>query len=261
MEFIKKNTSNHDTLGRYKYVFSSDNNDRLYFNTPTTFDSESNRWFSQFQYTYCTFNGFCEAADSDMYDIGHFWDTHSDACFRETYYEWEYQDESRSNVHISYTVTEYSDGIYFRSEFEINDVTEEQFATMDRALLNWHKTGELVISGVKVKLTCCGENLHIGPVYEQPEINTAELIEGHLPVDRETVLLDLKARTTIQEELHDYIAETICRVCREFQSSNADAQYDAHDIYRTVVNDPGIKPHTWVHKDLEYFLTDPIPFA
>ena len=261
MEFIKKNASNHDTLGRYKYVFSSDSINRFYFNTPTTFDSESNRWFSQFQYTYCTFNGFCEAADSDMYDIGHFWDTHPDACFRETYYEWEYQDESRSSVYISYTVTEYSDGIYFRSEFEINDVTEEQFAAMDRALLNWHKTGELVISGVKVKLTCCGENLHIGPVYEQPEINTAELIEGHLPVDRETVLLDLKARTTIQEELHDYIAETICCVCREFQGPNADAQYDAHDIYRTAVNDPGIKPHSWVHKDLEYLLTDPIPFA
>ena len=261
MEFIKQNAFDFDTMGRYKYVFSSDSIKQFYFNTPSKFDPESNRWFSQFQYTYCTFNGFCEAAEGDGIDILRFWREYPDACLQESYYNWEYKDESCNSVNINYIVTEFSNGDYFQYEFAIEDVTEEQFADIDQALMIWHKTGELIIDDTKITLSYCGKNPFVHSENPLPEISTAELIEQELPVDRETVLMDLKARTGIQEELHEYIAEIICRTCRDIQEHKLDTPYNGNNVYCAVINDLQISQSPWLHKDLEDILTDPIPFA
>lgn len=261
MEFIKHDDPIFPTMGRYKHVFSSDRTNQFYFNTPAKFDSESKRWFSESGFTYCTPDGYAEEVTCDNLDIYHFWKKHPNACFRETYYEWAYQDESCSSANISYAVSEFSDGEYFQNEFTINDVTEEQFATMEQALMNWHRTGSLIIGDVNFILAYRGKNPNIHTVHKHPAINTAESIGNCLPVDQETVLMDLKARTTIQEELHNHIAETICRVYSDLQSQHADTPYDAYDVYQCVINDSEISRYPWLHKELEWLLTDPIPFA
>ena len=145
MEFINNNNPECPVMGRYKYVFSSENLKRFYFNTPTSFDAESERWFSQFQYTYCTFNGYCEALEGDEIDIWHFWEENPQARFRESYYEWEYRDQVCTEVDIKYTIAEYCDGEYWESQFVVLDVTEEQVAAMEQVLMNWHRNGKLII--------------------------------------------------------------------------------------------------------------------
>lgn len=93
------------------------------------------------------------------------------------------EDESCSRVDIKYSVTEYVDGEYYQSNFSYEDITEEQFAAMVQALMDWHRTGKLVIDGLTVALAYCGENTSIHASKELPAVNTAELIENHLPVN------------------------------------------------------------------------------
>lgn len=76
MEFIKTNFFDGPVMGKYRYTFSYDYDGDTVFNTPSTYDPVSNRWFSEFGYTYCTERGLSLAFDGDDMDMYWFWQKH-----------------------------------------------------------------------------------------------------------------------------------------------------------------------------------------
>ena len=104
MEFIKTNFFDGPVMGKYRYTFSYDYDSDTVFNTPSTYDPVSNRWFSEFGYTYCTERGLSLAFDGDDMDMYWFWQKHHKDHIRETYYHWTYQDDAMTEVNITYTI-------------------------------------------------------------------------------------------------------------------------------------------------------------
>lgn len=261
MEFIKTNFFDDPVMGKYRYTFSYDYDSDTVFNTPSTYDPVSNRWFSEFGYTYCTAQGLSLAFDGDNMDIYWFWQKHPKDHIRETYYHWTYQDDAMKEVNITYTITEYYNAIYRTCSFSIKNISEEQFEDIKRSLMEWHITGRLIIGDIELDLGKLEENRYCIPPGSDMNPTIGALIEEKASVDVKKIVQELKSLTCIQDKFVNRIAEIIHTNYTDVLSQNRATKEIARILYEKVICDPEIAPHSWLYESLEQRLTDPVPFA
>lgn len=261
MEFIKKNFFDGPVMGKYRYMFSYDYDSDTVFNTPSSYDPMSNRWFSEFGYTYCTSRGISLAIDGDDMDMYWFWQKHPKDHVRESYYHWTYQDDAMTVVNITYTLTEYSDAYYRTCHFSIENVTEEQFQDIKQKIMDWHTAGKLMIGNVELEMGPWRQNLCCIP--QEPDLNPTigSLIEAKEPVEVQKIIDELKRLTNVQDKFINRISAIIHANYNELLSVDLETNEIATVLYKKVISDPEIAPHSWMYETLEQRLTDPVPFA
>lgn len=261
MEFMKTNFFDGPVMGKYRYIFSYDYDSDTIFNTPCTYDPVSNRWFSEFGYTYCTSRGLSLACDGDDMDLYWFWQKHPKEHIRETYYHWIYTDDAKTEVNITYTATEYNNGYYRNFTFAVAHVTEEQFESIEQKLMDWHTTGKLKFGEIELEPGTWAENRYCIPPGPDMNPTIGALIGEKVVVDVKKIVQELTSLTHIQDAFVNRVAEIIHSNYIELLSQNKDAKEIAQILYEQVISDPEIAPHTWLYESLERRLTDIVPFA
>ena len=262
MEFMKMDINGGKVLGKYQYMFSSESAENTVLEPPATLDPASGRWFSE---SGEAFQELQEYANADfrmfMAEYDCVYDNPS-ANLRKTQYYWRYQDEAQENADIFYEFTEYRSKLYRTIHFSIRNVSEDQFQKIQESLMVWHRSGEFMLDGIRFEVGGWKESSWFDEPeeYEDPPY-IGSLVDKRVPMDLETVRRALEAWPSIQDGFVSSIAEPIHTIYTELLAQNPQNTDIARELYEKVIDSPNIKPLTWLHKILEWVITEPIPFA
>lgn len=256
MEFVRETCWGDPVLGKYKYVQSSENSEHIMFSVDPYYDETSGRWFGEFKYTYCTYEGFEQAADGDEMDKFGFWSRHPAAKVKESYYDWCYGVAAK----VIYHIAEY-DGDHYRCVELETEMSEATFQKMEQMLLNWHRGSTLKVDDVIIQMGPWMENPFTCQKLPDMADNTAEHIRCKASVDMDMVVRDLQIRTSIADCFIKKVAEIICENygCLLAEPGKNDSL--AAVLYERVTQDAYIKDNPWMFCDLKEVLLEPIPFA
>lgn len=139
----KKEIGNPYGAGRYGYIRSSEDCDALISGRDARFELSCNRWIEHIWCGYaCWRDGKANQEWDDLYRA-EILENHPSITFMEAFYELEYGDTRDQVANAWFLLEDHKANRHRFFDFEINNVSMQEFEEYIGALENWHMTGEL----------------------------------------------------------------------------------------------------------------------
>ena len=130
-------------IGYYNIIRSSEEKNAMVHRSTAKYDSKCGRWFESLGCDFSSWRSAKYELEADDLAIESFREKHPDMRVKESFCEVEYGKDADIIEHAYISLSEYNGNKNRSFRFSVDNVTKHTWMAWERAVRDWHATGEL----------------------------------------------------------------------------------------------------------------------